>query len=367
MQNLGARHKVVRGNEKKKNPPGASAAGRRHEAEPVGRIKGRNMKTLAKLSFACLAVALSAVTAGAQQADYPNKPVTWVLGSGAGGVVDNSARFVARVLSEKLGQPVVVDNKPGAGGIVGAEAVAQAKPDGYTMLYASQSQIATFPHLYRKLSYKPLESFVPVNGMGDSSLLLVVNANAPYKTVDEFIDHLKKNPGKVNFGSSGTGTSTHLLIEMLEMATGTSVLHVPYKNPSSLHADLISGRIDAMFNFTVVVRPQIEAGKLRALAIARADRLKQVPNVPTFKERGLDIELTAWASIAMPAGTPPDVVKKMSAALGETMKDPAVIEYFEQNDFGNLGHLDHEKLKAFYVSESAKFKKVVEKAGVTLD
>ncbi len=324
------------------------------------------MKTFAKLSLAALAVAFSAAAAPAQ-APYPNRPVTWVLGSGAGGVVDNSARFVAKVLSEKLGQPVIVANKPGAGGIVGAEAVAQAKPDGYTMLYASQSQMSTFPHLYKKLSYKPLETFVPVNGMGDSSLLLVVNANAPYKTLEEFVDHLKKNPGKANFGSGGAGTSTHLLIEMLQMATGTSVLHVPYKVPTNLYADLLTGTIDAIFDFTVVMRPHIEAGKLRPLAISRGDRLKTFPNVPTFKERGLDIELTAWASIAMPAGTPPDAVKKMSAALGETMKDPAVIKYFEDNDFGNLGHLDNEKLKAFYISESDKFKKVVEKAGVTLD
>lgn len=325
------------------------------------------MKTATTLSLAFLAIALPVASATAQQATYPSRPVTWVLGSGAGGVVDNSARFVAKVLSEKLGQPVIVDNKPGAGGIVGAEAVAQAKPDGYTMLYASQSQMSTFPHLYKKLSFKPLESFVPVNGMGDSSLLLVVNAAAPYKTLEEFVEHLKKNPGKVNFGSGGAGTSTHLLIEMLQMATGASALHVPYKVPTNLYADLLTGTIDAIFDFTVVMRPQIESGKLRALAIARGDRLKTFPNVPTFKERGLDIELTAWSSIAMPAGTPPDVVRKMSAAMAETMRDAAVIKYLEENDFGNLGHLDSEKLRAFYISESEKFKKVIDKAGVTLD
>lgn len=325
------------------------------------------MKAAAKLSLAFLAIAVSAAAASAQQGPYPNRPVTFVLGSGAGGVVDNSARFVARVLSEKLGQTIVIDNKPGAGGIVGAEAVAQAKPDGYTMLYASQSQMATFPHLFKKLSYKPLESFVAVNGMGDSSLLLVVKADAPYKTLEEFVEHMKKNPGKVNFGSGGPGTSSHLLMEMLQMATGTTALHVPYKVTSNLYADLFSGTIDAVFDFTVVVRPHTDAGKLRALAISRADRLKTYPDVPTFKERGLDIELTAWASLAMPAGTPPEVVKKMSAAMAETMKDPVIIKYFEENDFGNLGYLDPEKLRAFYISESDKFKKVVEKAGVTLD
>ena len=195
-----------------------------------------------KLAGALLALSVSIVTAQSQQAPYPNKPVTWVLGSGAGGVVDNSARFVAKVLSEKLGQPVVIENKPGAGGIIGAEAVAQAKPDGYTMLYASQSQMATFPYLYKKLSYSPLTSFVPVSGMGDSSLLLVVNASAPYKTVEEFIEHAKKNPGKLNYGSTGAGTSPHLLGEMLQMATGISMTHVAYKQPTNLYTDLIPGR-----------------------------------------------------------------------------------------------------------------------------
>jgi tripartite-type tricarboxylate transporter receptor subunit TctC len=325
------------------------------------------MKTVVRLAGALGVLLVAATTGAAQQGPYPNRPVVWVLGSGAGGVVDNSARFVAKVLSEKLGQQVVIDNKPGAGGIVGAEAVAQAKPDGYTMLYASQSQMATFPHLYKKLSYKPLESFVAVNGLGDSSLLLVVNASAPYKTLEEFVEHLKKNPGKVNFGSAGAGTSPHLLLEMLQTATGTSVLHVPYKAMTNLYSDLLSGTIDAVFDFTVVVRPHIHAGKMRALGIARGDRLKTMPDVPTFKERGLDIELTAWASIAMPAGTPAEAVNRMSAALQEAAKDPAVTKYFEENDFGNLGHLGPEQLKAFYISESDKFKKVVEKANVTLD
>jgi tripartite-type tricarboxylate transporter receptor subunit TctC len=320
-----------------------------------------------KLAGALLALSVSIVTAQAQQAPYPNKPVTWVLGSGAGGVVDNSARFVAKVLSEKLGQPVVIENKPGAGGIIGAEAVAQAKPEGYTMLYASQSQMSTFPYLYKRLSYNPLTSFVAVSGMGDSSLLLVVNATAPYKTLEEFIEHAKKNPGKLNYGSAGAGTSPHLLGEMLQMATGVSMTHVPYKQPTNLYTDLMTGTVDMIFDFSVVMRQHIEAGKLRALAISRADRLKTFPDVPTFKERGLDIELTAWASIAMPAGTPPEAVNKMAAAMAAATRDPAVIKYFEDNDFGNLGHLGPEKLKAFYISEGEKFKKVVEKAGVSLD
>ena len=326
------------------------------------------MKITIKLGAALLAMAFS--TAGAQaqqQAPYPNRPITWVVPFGAGGVTDNSARFVAKVLSEKIGQAVIVENKPGAAGIVGAEYVAQAKPDGYTMIYGSSGPMATFVSLYKKLSFTPLKSFVPVNGMADSSLLLVVNASRPYKTVEEFIDYLKKNPGKVNYGSSGAGTAPHLIGEMFQMATGTSMVHVPYKASANLYADLLGGTIDAIFDYTVVMRPHIDAGKVIPLGISREDRLKSFPHVPTFKERGLDVVLTAWASIAMPIGTPPEIVNKMSAAFAETSRDPAVVKYYEENDFGNLGNLGPEKLKEFYVSETAKFKTLVEKAGVSLD
>lgn len=326
------------------------------------------MKTTIKLGAALLAMAF--FTAGAQaqqQAPYPNRPITWVVPFGAGGVTDNSARFVAKVLSEKLGQAVIVENKPGAGGIVGAEYVAQSKPDGYTMLYGSSGPMATFVSLYKKLSFTPLKSFVPVNGMGDSSLLLVANASKPYKTVEEFVDYLKKNPGKVNYGSAGAGTAPHLIGEMFQMATGTTMLHVPYKVSANLYADLLAGTIDVIFDYTVVMRPHIEGGKVLPLGISRDDRLKSFPNVPTFKERGIDVVLTAWSSIAMPTGTPPEVVNKMSAAFQETSRDPVVVKYYEDNDFGNLGHLGPEKLKEFYSSETEKFRKLVEKAGVSLD
>lgn len=315
---------------------------------------------------ALILAALIGVTtgAGAQQAPYPNRPITWVLASAPGGVVDNSARFYAKVLSEKIGQQIVVDNRPGAGGIVGTESAAQAKPDGYTMLYASQGPFATFPWMFKKLSFDPLASFVTVNGMGDSSLLLMVNASSPFKTVEDLIEHLKKNPGKVNFGSSGTGTGTHLLGEMFQQATGTKMTHIPYKGGSALYADLLTGVIDIIFDYTVVMRPHIQAGKLRPLAISRDDRLKSFPDVPTFKERGIDVVFTAWASIVMPAGTPPEIVNKMSEAFAQTTRDPVILKYNDENDFGNLGHLGPQKLKEFFISENEKFKKVIEKAGI---
>jgi tripartite-type tricarboxylate transporter receptor subunit TctC len=328
---------------------------------------GGTMKTTIRLGAAFLALAFTTGAQAQQQASYPNRPITWVVPFGAGGVTDNTARFVAKVLSEKIGQSVIVENRPGAGGIVGTEYVAQAKPDGYTMLYASSGPMATFVSLHKKLSFTPLKSFIPVNGMADTSMLLVANASKPYKTVEEFIDYLKKNPGKVNYGSAGAGTAPHLAGEMFQMATGTTMLHVPYKASANLYADLLGGTIDVIFDYTVVMRPHIEAGKVIPLGISREDRLKSFPNVPTFKERGLDVVLTSWASIAMPAGTPPEIVNRMSDAFAETLREPAVIKYYEDNDFGNLGRLDPEKLKEFFVNETEKFKKLVETAGVSLD
>jgi len=322
------------------------------------------MKARAAIVAGLAALACMTIRAEAQQAPYPNRPITWILASAPGGVVDNSARFYAKVLSEKLGQPVVVDNRPGAGGIVGTESAAQAKADGYTILYASQGPFATFPWMFKKLSFDPLKSFAPVHGMADSSLLLMVNASSPFKTVEDLVDHLKKNPGKVNFGSSGAGTGTHLLGEMFQQATGTRMVHVPYKGGSALYSDLLNGVIDVIFDYTVVMRPHIEAGKLRPLAISREDRLKSLPNVPTFRERGMDVVFTAWASIVMPAGAPPEAIAKMSDAMAQTLRDPAILKYNDDNDFGNLGHLGPQKLREFFVSESEKFKKVIEKAGI---
>lgn len=325
------------------------------------------MKIIATLA-AVAAIVLPLAGASAQSpAPYPNRPITWVVPFGAGGVTDNSARFVAKVLSEKIGQPVLVDNRPGAGGIVGTDYVVQAKPDGYTMLYGSSGPMATFPSLYKKLSYSPLKSLIPVNGMGSSALMLVVNATKPYKTLEEFIDYLKKNPGKVNFGSAGTGTAPHLVGELFQIATGTSMIHVPYKVSANLYADLLSGTIDAIFDYTVVMRPHVEAGKVIPLGMSSAERLKSFAYVPTFKEKGYDVELTAWSSIVMPAGTPPEIVKKMSDAFAETSRDPAVVKYNEDNDFANLGHLGPEKLREFFISEAAKFKMLVEKSGATMD
>lgn len=323
------------------------------------------MRRLLALGAALCIVMAQPASAQTPQA-YPNRPVTWVVPFSAGSVYDNTARIIGKVLSEKLGQPVVVENKPGASGIIGTQLVQQAKSDGYTMLYSGVSPLAIYPWLYKKLPYAPLTSFTPVNGVFDTTPILVVNASKPYKSIGEFVEHLKKNPGKVNYGAT-LGGLVHLTGEMLQVATGTTMQVVPYTDSAKLYADLISGTIDGMFDFTATIRPYIEAGKVIPLAVASPQRLDAFPKVPTFKESGIDVIVTAWAAVVMPAGTPPDTVSKMSAAFQEAMRDPSVAKYMEQNNFGNLGDIGPDKLRELIVSETARFKVLVERSGVSVE
>jgi tripartite-type tricarboxylate transporter receptor subunit TctC len=298
---------------------------------------------------------------------YPNRPITWVIPSGAGSASDANARVVAKVLGDKLGQPILIDNRPGAGGIVAAEFVAQAKPDGYTMLYATSGPVATFAAFYKKLSYQPLQAFVPVHGFLDTSFVLVANATKPYKTIEAFVDYLKKNPGKVNYASQGTATTPHLSGELFQMATDTRMEHVPYKTAANFYADLLAGNVDVVFDYGASVKPYIETGKVRPIATTAATRLKNFPDVPTLKERNIDMVFGGWSCIVMPAGTPPDVVNTMSAKFADAMRDPTVVQFLDANDYGTLTHLGPADLKAFIASEIERFKKLADKTGISLD
>jgi tripartite-type tricarboxylate transporter receptor subunit TctC len=299
---------------------------------------------------------------------YPDRPLTWIVPFGPGTVTDNSARGVAKVRGEKIGQPVLVENKPGAAGIVGTEFVMNAKPDGYTFLYGSSGPMATYSSLYKKLSYSTLKSFTPVHAMAASPLIMVVNAASPFKSVKEFVDFGKANPEKLNFGTSGTGTSQHLTGELLQMAAGFKMTHVPYKVGASQMVDLLSGNIQAMFEYSSVVKPQIEAGKLRPLGITTAERLKNMPDVPTFAEQGLsDVQISAWSVIMLPANAPPEVVDTLASAFAQTMKDPAIVAYFDSTDSVSLAHIGPKQMPAFIETETVKFGTLVRKSGAQAD
>jgi len=323
------------------------------------------MKIVTTLLAALLS--LAAPVAAIAQA-YPNRPITWIVPFGPGTVTDNTARVVAKVLGDKIGQPVLVENKPGAGGIVGTEFVMNAKPDGYTFLYGSSGPMATYSSLYKKLTYSPLKSFTPVNALAASPLIMVVNASSPYRTAKEFVDYAKANPDKINFGTSGAGTSQHLTGELLQTAAGFKMTHVPYKAGASQMTDLLAGNIQAMFEYPSVVKPQIEAGKLRPLGITTAQRMKNMPDLPTFAEQGWpEVEISAWAVIMLPANTPAEVVQKLAAAFAATLKDLSIIAYFDSNDSVSLAHIGTKEMPAFLESEAVKFGKLVEKSGARAD
>lgn len=324
------------------------------------------MKIAVSAFVAVTAVALSISGAAAQ--DFPNKPITWVVGFSPGGISDQGARMIAKTFSDKIGQPVIVENKPGAGSIVAAESVAQAKPDGYTVLYASNGMMAANKSLYKKLSYDPLTSFTLIHGLGSSPMVVVVPQTSPFKTLKDLIDHAKKNPDKLTFASVGNGTASHLAPELLSKQAGIKMVHVPYKGSAPGMTDLLGGRIDLMFDYSIVVKPQIDGGKLRALAQTGPKRMVSHPDVPTLGELGFpQAEFFAWATLVGPAGMPQPIVDKLAKAFNEALKDPGIIKYHEDQGVLLMPDVDGPKLKPFIVSEQAKFKEMIEATGASAD
>jgi tripartite-type tricarboxylate transporter receptor subunit TctC len=302
------------------------------------------------------------------QHDYPDRPVTWVVPFSPGGLTDTYARVTAKSLSRELGQPVVVENKPGAGGIVGVDYLANSKPDGYMFLYASSGTMATLPSMRKTMSYDPLRSFTPLYGMVSSPLVMVVAADKPYKTLAEFVAHAKKNPGKLNFSSIGSGAAQHLTGELFAMTADINVVHIPYKATPPALADLITGTIDYMWEFAVVLQPMIEAGKLRPLAVSGPTRLPSLPNVPTVAELGYpNAVFISWAAVVMPKGVPQPIADKFTAAFARTMKDPDLIKYYEGQGAQILPPMPGEKLTEFFKAEQEKIKLIVERAKIPVE
>jgi len=267
-----------------------------------------------------------------------------------------------------LGQTFVVENRPGVGGSLATEQVAKAAPDGYTVLYGTSGTMAANLALYKTLKYEPLKDFIPVHGMFMSPTVLVVEASRPYKTMAELIDFARANPGVLNYGSAGPGTGTHLTSEMVQTKTGTKMAHVPYKGSLPALQDLLGGRLDLMYDYTVTLLPHIKSGKLRALAVMGPKRLPALPDVPTIAEAGFaGLESSSWSGIVVPAGTPDAVVKKLAQAMNTALTDPAVIAPFEQIGSQPLVGYDEVKFKAFIADEIRKWAEVVRVSGATLN
>ncbi|MDQ8726219.1 tripartite tricarboxylate transporter substrate binding protein [Bradyrhizobium sp. LHD-71] len=318
-----------------------------------------------RLTTSCAVFVAAVLATGAFAQDYPSRPLTYVVPFTPGGVTDNGARMIAKVLSEKIAQPVIVENKPGAGGIVGAEYVAQAKPDGYTFMYTSSGPVGAFAYRYKKLSFDPFTAFTPVHGMAFSPMIAVVNANAPYKTFRELIAYAKQKPESINYYSTGPGSSNHLVSELLMRTGGFKMTQVPYKGSSPAMTDLLAGVIQVVWEYPVVLKPLLDAGKIRAIGITSDQRMPLLPEIPTFVEQGFsDAVFTGWAIISVPAGTPQPIVDKLAKAYSSTLDDPTIRKYFHDQGAGILQGYAGEKLRSFIDAENVKYKDLITRAGV---
>lgn len=278
------------------------------------------MKSIVKwMGAALFAVALSA------QAVYPERPVKLMVGFPAGQATDTVARLLAEKLTLNLGQTVVVENKPGQGGSVALAQLAKAPADGYTMMITAAAAMVTNPHLYKNVGYDPVRDFAPSAMLVELPLALVAHPSAPFNTVQELVAYAKANPGKLSYSSVGNGTMSHLAMERLKRETGTSLVHIPYQGSPRAVADLIAGSVLVGFDTLTVTLPQIEAKKLKPIAVATQRRVPSMAGVPTVIETGIaDFTASPWLGVLFPKGTAPEVVNRMHTELMKVMEDPAV-------------------------------------------
>jgi tripartite-type tricarboxylate transporter receptor subunit TctC len=318
-----------------------------------------------KLACAVIAAALWAPLLAWSQA-YPARPVTIVVPYPPGGLIDIVARFLAPALGKELGQSVLVDNRSGAGGNVGAEAVARAAPDGYTVVMANPS-FGISPHLYAKLSYHPLNDFAFVGLYGTVPNVLVVHPSIPASSVPELIAHLRKNPGRLNYASPGYGTSPQMSMELFKAMTGTFVVHIPFRGSGPAQTAMLANETQLMFDNLPPQVPHIKSGKVRALAVTSRTRSKAMPELPTLDEVGLKgYEVTAWFGLAAPAKTPREIVDKLNQAQNRATQSAEVREKLGERG-ADLVQGTPEQFHAYVKAEIAKWGPVVKRAGVTVE
>jgi tripartite-type tricarboxylate transporter receptor subunit TctC len=321
------------------------------------------MKTTSKLAGLALALT-AALPSLAAQSNYPTRPVRLLVPSTPGGSVDTLSRSIGTRLSEKWGSQVVVDNRPGAGGVIAAETTAKAVPDGYTLLMCTVSSCATNVSLHRNLPYDPVRDFAPVTLVATQNLMLVVNPSIPAGSVKELVALAKASPGKYSFASAGNGTGSHLSGELFKLLAGINLLHVPYKGVAAGLLDTVSGQISMNFPSIISGVPQVKSGKLRALATTGPRRSATVPDLPTMNEAGVKgFESSTWYAVLAPAQTPRDVVNRINADVVAILNQPDVRERMSKEGADPVGSTPQE-LAAYMKSEIAKWAKVIKAAGI---
>lgn len=320
-----------------------------------------------KTLVATIAGAMLALLAGAASAQYPNKPVKLIVPFAPAGTTDIVARIVADQLSKELGQTVIVENRAGGGGSIGADVVAKSTPDGYTLGVATVSTMAVNPAANSRIPYNNFTDFIPVTKFVTVPNVLAVHPSVPAKDYKEFVALLKKNPGKYSFATSGTAGIGHMMGELFMSATGTDMVHIPYKGAGPAVLDVVGGQVPVLFDNLPSSKSQIDAGNMRLLAVAAAKRLPAYPNTPTFAELGIpEVNDPAWYGMVVPAKTPKEIVDKLYAASVKAVNNPATKEKLAQQGADPVANTPAEFAKDIKV-EYDKMKAIVVKKGIKLD
>jgi len=328
-----------------------------------------SFKLLMRLcAFMPVAGALAVSTAHAKDtASYPQQPIKIVVPFAAGGAVDVSARLMGTSMSKTLGQPIIVENRPGAGSNIGANYVAMAQPDGYTVLLATSAALAVNPSLYKDLPFDPKKDFKPVVLTTTLPNLVVVNQKNSVATMQELTEDLKKRGEAAFYGSAGSGTPTHLGVELYKQKVGAKAIHVPYKGGAPALADLAAGRVDFMFAVAPESIPLIQAGQIKALAVTTKERVRALPDLPTIAETGVpDFEMLTWYGAVVPAGTPDVIIDKLNAAFNTALQDEHIASRLRDLGF-EIGGGSPKRLEALMASESDKWGRLIKKMNITLD
>lgn len=321
------------------------------------------MTKLTRRSVLAASIFLALGSTAFAQGNYPNKPITLVVPFAAGSATDQLARALGMSITEQTKQPVVVENRAGASGMIAAQAAARATPDGYTVLITTNTTHAANEHLYKSLSYKPVEDFAPISGLGKGGQVLVVPENAPYKTVEELLAFAKANPEKLSFGSGSS--SSRIAGELLKQLAGVDILHVPYKSNPLAITDLLGGQIDLMITDVSTGVPQIKSGKLRALGYSSKNRSALLPDVPTIAEAGVPgYDMGYWFAAYAPAGTPEPVVTQLNGLLANAVQSSATQAFFDQSG-SEAWTSTPQELAAFQKEETQKWGEIIQAAGIT--
>lgn len=312
-----------------------------------------------------LIVAASASSARADA--YPSKPIRLIVPSAPGSPPDIRARWLAEKLRISLGQPIVVDNRPGAAGMIGTELAARSPADGYTLALVHQGTLALNPHLYPNLTYDPVKDFAPISRLVVSAMMLAVHPSVPANSVADLIRLAKEKPGQINFGSAGTGSPPHMAAELFRNMAHIDVWHIPYKSAPAAQMDLLAGRVAYTVDGIALQGPQVRAGKLRALGVSSARRVPAFPDVPTIAEAGVPgYEYLAWMGVSAPAGTPREIVVRLNAEITKIQSTPEARAWFEAQG-GEVITETPEQFDAYIKTEIARWGKVIREAGIKVE